>query len=553
MPDRQPHPTPFDQTIAADSKPAVSKGKSRRRMALVAGTSPELSNEIDDLLKTRLRAASLLLFAGFLAFFIRRLLYLEDVDSPIGWFGFWDHFAMTVLTGFVGIRLCTDCEFILKRLRVFEVLVFGGSALFFLFVSYTMLERSAERDYLHPIVPMWMLLIFTYALFIPNTFRRACAVLISMAAAPILLVTAMSIFSPQVREVMATNTDFRGYSTEVAMMISLSTASAIWGASTIGALRRREFEARRLGQYRLKEKIGEGGMGEVYLAEHMLLKRPCALKLIRPDKAGETRVLARFEREVKATAKLSHWNSIEIYDYGRADDGTFYYVMEYLPGLNLGQLVEIAGPLPSERMIHLIAPTCDALDEAHEHGLIHRDIKPANIFAARRGGIDDVAKLLDFGLAKPLSSMTETAVTMEGAITGSPMYMSPEQVTGDGTLDRRSDIYSLGVVAYQLLTGEPPFTDERPLQLMLAHAREEPVPPSQLNPHVPEDVEQVILRCLEKDPDDRFQDAVALKHALLSCESAGRWTDDDAAGWWNCSGCPHKKELDDKVLQAVTA
>ena len=242
---------------------------------------------------------------------------------------------------------------------------------------------------------------------------------------------------------------------EVPMLLVLSCVIAVWGVRTMGRLRRQAFEARQLGQYRLKQLLGAGGMGEVHLAEHVLLKRPCALKLIHPDKAGNPNTLARFEREVQATARLSHWNTVEIFDYGRTDDGTFYYVMEYLPGLNLHQLVEMFGPLPAERAIHLLMQTCDALSEAHAKGLVHRDIKPGNIFAANRGGVFDVAKLLDFGLVKPIADWGDSAVTQDGMVAGSPLFMSPEQATAD-SVDARSDIYSLGATAYFLLHGPRP-------------------------------------------------------------------------------------------------
>src|SRR5262249_10388882 len=248
--------------------------------------------------------------------------------------------------------------------------------------------------------------------------------------------------------------------------------SSILGVRTINRLRDEALRARQFGQYKLKKLIGSGGMGEVYLAEHLLLKRPCAIKIIRPEKAGDPKVLARFEREVQATAKLSHWNSVDIYDYGRTDDGTFYYVMEFLPGMNLSQLVQGYGPVTAARAIHLIRQVCNALSEAHEQNLVHRDIKPANIFAAIRGGRYDVAKLLDFGLAKPLLEATSAQLTQRGAITGSPLYMSPEQATGDRDPDARSDIYSLGSVLYFLVTGRPPFDDEQPMKVLIAHAHD---------------------------------------------------------------------------------
>jgi serine/threonine-protein kinase len=262
------------------------------------------------------------------------------------------------------------------------------------------------------------------------------------------------------------------------------------------------------------------------------MKRPCAIKLIRPHRAGDPKMLARFEREVHATAQLSHWNTIEIFDYGRSANGDFYYVMEYLPGLSLSALVRRYGPLPPGRVIFLLRQVCDALREAHGVGLIHRDIKPGNIFSAHRGGVYDVAKLLDFGLVKPIAEIESAQLTMEGAMTGSPHYMSPEQAM-EGTADARSDIYALGATAYFLLTGQPPFDDEKALKVILAHASEKVIPPSELQTDVPHDLEQVVLQCLEKSPSDRFQSVEQLDAALAACESAGQWTREDARRWWN--------------------
>jgi serine/threonine protein kinase len=312
----------------------------------------------------------------------------------------------------------------------------------------------------------------------------------------------------------------------------VAAVAAVFGTRLKNALRRQTFEARHLGQYRLIAPLGAGGMGEVYLAEHRMLQRPCAIKLIRPEQAGNPHVLARFEREVRLTARLSHWNTVEIFDYGRTKDGTFYYVMEYLPGLSLEDLLRLHGPLPAERVIHLLRQTCQGLQEAHAIGMIHRDIKPGNVFAAHRGGRYDVVKLLDFGLVKPVAEVSSTRLTQEGAISGTPLYMSPEQARGLGDLDARSDIYSLGALAYTLLSGRPLFERTTALEMMIAHARDEVVPPSQLQADVPADLEQVILRCLAKRREDRFQDAGSLEQALAQCAAADQWTQEQAARWW---------------------
>jgi serine/threonine-protein kinase len=537
------------QTITLESSQQTADRRPRP-MAIVEGSTPELSSEINDLLRRRLRSAALLLFAGFLAFFVRSvILHLSQRSHTVlDWAFFLDHALVTLITGLVGFRLCTNCQFILRHLRFVELLLFASSASFFLFLSYWVLKTCAADGFLPSITSIWIMLIFIYVLFIPNTLGRAATVIGLMASMPIAVCLILWFSSADFVRVIRTVPHFHGFITETAMMMTLAAASAIFGAYTMGSLRRQVFEAQQLGQYRLKNKLGAGGMGEVYLAEHQLLKRPCAIKLIRPDQAGDGRALARFEREVRAAARLTHWNTIEIYDYGRADDGTFYYVMEYLPGLNLGQLVEMYGPLPPGRVIHLLTQTCEALSEAHNQGLIHRDIKPANIFCAYRGEVFDVAKLLDFGLAKPVANLSDTAITIDGTITGSPLFISPEQVDGDA-VDARSDIYSLGVVAYYLLCGVPPFNHDRPMQVLFAHARDVPDRPSHHNAEIPHDLERVVMRCLEKNPANRYQTAEELRQALLDCHDTGTWTRESAACWWQGHGCPKKKALDATVLQ----
>ena len=280
---------------------------------------------------------------------------------------------------------------------------------------------------------------------------------------------------------------------------------------------------------------GGMGVGSTWPSTCCWKPPPCAVKLIRPaGRRDQPRgALERFRTaRVRLTAALSHPNIVEIYDYGRADDGTYYYVMEHLNGLSLAELVECHGVLALGRVVHLLRQVCGALREAHAAGLIHRDIKPSNIFAARRGTAGDVAKLLDFGLVLSRAGSDAAHLSGEGQVLGTPLYMSPEQVRGGRELDGRSDLYSLGAVAYYLLTGHPPFDGEDGIAVMIAKARDPVVPPSRDRADVPEDLERVVLRCLAKDPAERFPDAESLERALADCACAGDWDPDQAAQWW---------------------
>lgn len=261
-------------------------------------------------------------------------------------------------------------------------------------------------------------------------------------------------------------------------------------------------------------------MGEVYLAEHTFLRRPCAVKLIRPGHQTDITALSRFEREVQTTAMLTHPNAVQIFDYGRADDGSFFYVMEYLPGMSLEQIVERDGPLPPPRAIHLVRQICGPLCEAHNLGLIHRDIKPSNVIVCERGGVPDVAKLLDFGLIAAIGGVSgensEGRLTHAGTLVGSPAFMSPEQCGGD-ELTIASDIYSVGALLYYLLTGRVPFSNRTPTQMLAAHIYEAPRPPSLVRAALPGELDALVMRCLAKQPADRYASAIELEHALESC------------------------------------
>jgi serine/threonine-protein kinase len=498
-------------------------GASKRK--IVAGSAPQLTKETQGLLRVRLRAAALMLLLGFGLFLIRHVvgvLTTEPFDVPLLVL----HFIVVIVLSFVSILLCRQCPLSMRKLRIAELVIFSLPAAFFLLLQHRVMLSEIARGFMPAPMPFWLLLIFTYGMFIPNSWRRAAWVIGAMALAPELLVIGMILAYPQAELMMG-----MGFVNHALVLITAAVA-AVSGTHLINTLRREAFEAKQLGQYRLIAPLGAGGMGEVHLAEHRMLKRPCAIKLIRAEQAGDPNTLARFEREVRMTALLSHWNTIEIFDYGRTEDGTFFYVMEYLPGLSLEELLQRHGPLPAERVVHLLRQTCHGLREAHAVGLIHRDIKPGNIFSAQRGGLYDVAKLLDFGLVKPVSNISSARLTQEGSISGTPLYMSPEQARGIDELDARSDIYSLGAVGYALLTGRPPFEQKNPFDVMIAHARDKVVPPSELRADVPADLEQVILRCLAKTPEDRFPNADSLEQALAECAVADGWTQADAARWW---------------------
>lgn len=521
-------PSPADITLEAPSDSRECSG-SRCPVHLVEGSTGGVTGEMETLLRARLSLVSLLLFAGFSIFFVWHTTQVS-FDLPGFVITYGAHAISTLLIGALSLLLYSRFPLTLRGLRVCESLVFGIPAAFFLVLQHYRTVYMVETYNVHPPVSaLWLLLLFTYALYIPNPWRRAAVAIGLLAALPIAMAIATAVMHSGSAELLASDTKVV---VEMLLVLSVSAMTAVWGVHTINTLRTEAYKARQLGQYKLKQLIGQGGMGEVYLAEHQLMKRPCAIKVIRPEKTGDSRVLARFEREVQTTAKLSHWNSVDIFDYGRADDGTFYYVMEYLPGMNLAELVRRYGALPPARAVHLVRQACDALQEAHQMGLIHRDLKPANIFAASRGGVYDVAKLLDFGLAKPVMDDDVAQLTQDGTITGSPLYMSPEQATGDREPDARSDIYSLGAVLYCLLTGRPPFSDEKPLKVIISHAHETPRPPSQLNANVPDDLEAIVLRCLAKSPEDRYQSAAELAAALDECLEIGKWTREDARRWW---------------------
>ncbi len=302
-------------------------------------------------------------------------------------------------------------------------------------------------------------------------------------------------------------------------------------------LRRSVERSINLGQYTLEEKIGEGGMGVVYRATHALLRRPAAIKLLLKESASEND-LVRFEREVQLTSRLAHPNTISIFDYGRTADGVFYYVMEYLDGVDLERLVQKDGPLDPGRAIHVLAQVAGALAEAHLSGLIHRDIKPANIVLTERLDEPDVVKVVDFGLVKTVEQASgDIGITQVNSITGTPLYLAPEAIQSPQSVDGRADIYALGAVAYFILTGEHVFDGSTVVQVLTRHMLEQPAPPSAvLGRPIAKDLEAVILSCLAKERSQRPASAAEVRDALLACADAARYDAEAARGWWRERG-----------------
>jgi len=401
-------------------------------------------------------------------------------------------------------------------LRVVDVLLMLGVGSLALVVA----EGSIpERDLRGMVMLLQTILVlFTRSIFIPSSAPRTLA----LSAATALPVAVYSLATETVR-----------LSVWKVMWLLAAITVATAGSAVIYGLRREVRHALQLGQYTLEEKLGEGGMGVVYRARHAMLRRPTAVKLLRPERMGEAG-LRRFEREVQLTAGLSHPNTVTVFDYGRTPDGVFYYAMEYLEGLGLDQLVAVDGPLPPGRAVHILRQVLWALAEAHGVGLVHRDVKPGNVILCERGGLSDVAKVVDFGLVKDLEA--DGRMTRDATLVGTPLYLAPEAIRSPDA-DARADIYSVGAVAYFLVTGRHVFDGGTVIEICGHHLHTLPTPPSErLGRPLPPDLEAWVLACLEKDPARRPATAMQAAARLDRCELSGEWTPELARAWWAAKG-----------------
>jgi serine/threonine-protein kinase len=447
----------------------------------------------------------------------------------------------------------------LLKLRFFEVYFFAAPTATLLYIDHMlMLQSAADPGVMlmnwYRLILHMALLIAGYAMFIPAGWKRTLIATGIMGALPFASLWAMMRSHPEVAAAVQQAMTPEIFTGGV-MLAAILVAIAAFGTYTIDSIRHQAAEAGFSGQYQLEKKLGTGGMGEVWLARHRLLTRPTAIKVVRPEflrEQGGTgsgsgsrgsgassgdpvqTAMKRFEREAQATALLTSPHTIDLYDYGVAQDGTFFYAMEYLDGLDLDTLVDEHGPVPVERAVHLLTQACDSLADAHEHGLIHRDVKPGNIFAARMGIQHDFVKVLDFGLVKDTRPEEgATALTQDGMTSGTPAFMPPEVALAQDNVDERADIYALACVGYWLTTGQYVFVADSPMAMVVDHVKSEPPAPStRTELAIPPEFDEVILRALAKDPGDRYQNMREFAHALRQVPVRKPWDEARAAEWW---------------------
>jgi eukaryotic-like serine/threonine-protein kinase len=364
--------------------------------------------------------------------------------------------------------------------------------------------------------------VFTRAIVVPSSGSRT-------------LLTSIALFLPMLVAAcylaVTTTQELPGpaFAAGAILLSTVAIVLATMGSRVIYGLRRSVSEAMQLGQYTLGRKLGGGGMGEVYEARHALLRRPTAIKLLRPDRIGAEH-LVRFEREVQHMSQLTHPNTVAVYDYGHSPDKVFYYAMEYLDGVDLAQLVHGYGPQPAGRVVRILIQVAGALQEAHDAELIHRDVKPGNIILCQRGGVPDVAKVVDYGLVKEI---TRDGTASTQILLGTPDYLAPELVTDPDRISPAVDLYALGAVAYFLLTGKRVFEGRTAIDVCMQHVTRPPRPMRELTDRaIPPELETIVMRCLAKDPAERFGSAVALAEALEQLPPTDDWDRRAAERWW---------------------
>jgi len=525
-------------------------------IAVIADTAPSSGGEAQLLLRERLRAVLIILLVGQGLAILREVLgeFLQSgfyaIDRQVG-YGFLNMAVFSAVTVSLVI-LYLSVPLSIKQMRAIELIVFGLVVMLVAYNQYHEVLHEVQGgdgglviSTIRSFMFVYFILMVIYGLLIPNTGLQAARLTVSIAVIPLLVSLLLWFKHPEFWQVCEEFFRFDQISQSSLIMLT-GALTVTYGAHVMYRLRQEAVEAKEFGQYRLVEKIGSGGMGEVWRASHRMLVRPAAIKLIRPEMLGSsdetrTQLLSRFEREAQATALLKSPNTVDVHDFGMTEDGVLYYVMEFLEGLDLNSLVGRYGPVPSERAVSLLKQACESLAEAHADGLIHRDIKPANIYACKSGLKFDVVKVLDFGLVKRSLDQADSQLTVAGTVTGTPAFIAPEMAMSSQKADARSDIYSLGCVAYWLVTGFMVFESDTPMGTILEHVQSIPVPPSErVEMEVPEDLETIILACLSKAPGDRPQSCLELIAQLESCRCYREWDQIRARQWWELNRPTHQ-------------
>lgn len=504
------------------------RGEGRRVAA--SGLPPDLIAQSARRLRIlALVYAGVFFMAGIFPALVFPQVRAEFLSSPVAWAPATIGIAVALLVAFFTRTRFVPIGSVTTIGLAFEVVGSFGIAMAE-FLDPTALDFNARWVGLSW-VSVWVLL---FTVVVPSPPRRTViAILASVSAVP--LVNGYVITHYHVPDA-----SFGKFFFGLTFPYLLVAVMAYIGSRVVYSLGREVTRARELGGYRLVERLGVGGMGEVWRAQHYLLARPAAIKLIRPEFLGtdadhHRQLQERFGREAQATASMRSPHTIALYDFGLANDGTFYYVMELLDGFDLETLVQRFGPVSAQRAISLLIQVCDSLGEAHGEGLIHRDIKPANIYACRYGREVDFVKVLDFGMVKSQRTVedADTKITGDHAVFGTPAFMAPEQVLGR-PVDARSDLYAVGCLAYWLLTGQLVFTGRNAMETMMQHAQAAPVAPSaRTEMDVPAALDDLIVSCLAKNPNDRPSSADELASALASITTRVAWTPQGAHEWWD--------------------
>ncbi len=505
------------------------------RRGLNAGATQRLASQTASLLQSRLAAVAVIALVGS-ALATARFAVYDPNGVPVTLFN-------VVLAGSVLLSL-RRWRLQEGGLRILEAFLLGAMVLstainqvMLLGVdirSGNLLNYTLQANRMPGIYVLFMAL---YAILIPARWTQTLGYVLAVSAVGVAAQAAPFYVYPQLRQFpeinMAEQVSF------LLFMMVLGGFLAVFGTWVISGYRKVAAEAGDAGMYRLLGKLGEGGMGEVWRAEHRMLARPAAIKIIRPEMLGGKvdpgMVTARFTREARATATLRSPNTVQLYDFGVTEGGTFFYVMEFLRGLDLEQLVERFGLLPPARATHLLTQAARSLGEAHSRGLVHRDIKPANLHVGALADEYDWLKVLDFGLVKSFDEAdgAATNLTVEGVATGTPAYFPPEMARGASAADERSDVYALAAVGYWLLTGTLVFEGVTAMEMVLKHVQEEPVPPSKRSDvAIAPSLDQAILAGLQKAPGDRPQSMTEFAQLLAEADTGARWTQRNAVEWW---------------------